>query len=353
MKRKLFLIVIVVLMSFVISCSKTEDKKTEKTNDTKNVAKVNSKVITRKDFVDNYNFVKFRVRSTAGKDFFEKKENAQRINQIKNQIREDLIVESILLQDAKTFKINIPSKKVDEEYEKFVKANEKNKEFNKYLEINGLGEKFIKNGIKNQLTLQKYSQELKKEFQKDSAKINDILTKEFYDVKASHILIKDEKEAKQIYETIKKDPSKFEEIAKTKSVDKGSAKKGGDLGYFTRGTMVKEFENIAFSQAKGKISEPVRSQFGYHIIKTVDKRTIADYKALSSIKPEDVKKAEEKMLEGYYNTKIRERIEGLQKKAKIERIGSVTEEIKTEDKKKDKKEEKTEDKKEEKKDNKK
>ena len=60
---------------------------------------------------------------------------------------------------------------------------------------------------------------------------------------------------------------KFGKLAKEFSVDSGSAKRDGNLGYFGRGKMVKEFEDAAFKLEVGKISEPVKTQYGYHIIK--------------------------------------------------------------------------------------
>jgi foldase protein PrsA len=64
-----------------------------------------------------------------------------------------------------------------------------------------------------------------------------------------------------------KQGEKFGKLAKELSIDSGSAKRDGNLGYFGRGKMVKEFENAAFSLEVGKISEPVKTQYGYHIIK--------------------------------------------------------------------------------------
>ena len=64
-----------------------------------------------------------------------------------------------------------------------------------------------------------------------------------------------------------KQGEKFGKLAKELSIDSGSAKRDGNLGYFGRGKMVKEFENTAFSLEVGKISEPVKTQYGYHIIK--------------------------------------------------------------------------------------
>ena len=60
---------------------------------------------------------------------------------------------------------------------------------------------------------------------------------------------------------------KFGKLAKELSIDSGSAKRDGNLGYFGRGKMVKEFETVAFKLEVGKISDPVKTQYGYHIIK--------------------------------------------------------------------------------------
>ena len=64
-----------------------------------------------------------------------------------------------------------------------------------------------------------------------------------------------------------KQGEKFGKVAKELSIDSGSAKRDGSLGYLGRGKMVKEFENVAFSLEVGKISEPIKTQYGYHIIK--------------------------------------------------------------------------------------
>jgi peptidyl-prolyl cis-trans isomerase C len=85
-------------------------------------------------------------------------------------------------------------------------------------------------------------------------------------IKCSHILVKKQSEAIAILERIKKGES-FANLAKELSIDKGSGKKGGDLGFFGRGMMVKAFEEAAFKLQKGQISEPVKTEFGYHIIK--------------------------------------------------------------------------------------
>jgi foldase protein PrsA len=85
-------------------------------------------------------------------------------------------------------------------------------------------------------------------------------------IKCSHILVAKQSEALAILDRIK-NGEKFGKLAKELSTDTGSAKRDGNLGYFTRGKMVKVFEEVAFKLQVGQVSEPVKSEFGYHIIK--------------------------------------------------------------------------------------
>ena len=91
------------------------------------------------------------------------------------------------------------------------------------------------------------------------------------EVRARHILVETEDEAKQVEDELKKGAD-FAELAKKKSKDPG-ASDGGDLGFFTKDQMVPEFSAVAFALEPGKISDPVKSQFGWHVIKVEEKRT--------------------------------------------------------------------------------
>ncbi len=121
---------------------------------------------------------------------------------------------------------------------------------------------------------------LKKKVEVES-KVSDEDMKKFYEqnkdkfksgeqIKASHILVKTEKEAKDIAAQLKAGGN-FEELAKKNSVDSSSAK-GGDLGWFGKGSMVPAFEKAALALKEGQISDVVKSDFGFHIIKLTGKR---------------------------------------------------------------------------------
>jgi len=85
-------------------------------------------------------------------------------------------------------------------------------------------------------------------------------------IKCSHILVQKQSDAIAILDRMKKG-EKFGKLARELSIDTGSAKRDGNLGFFGRGKMVKEFETAAFNLQVGQISEPIKTQYGYHIIK--------------------------------------------------------------------------------------
>jgi len=90
-------------------------------------------------------------------------------------------------------------------------------------------------------------------------------------IKASHILVGTEEEALKIKKELD-DGADWNDLVKKDSADKSNRNKGGDLGYFARGRMAGEFDNVAFSMKIGEIRGPVKTNFGYHIIKLVDKK---------------------------------------------------------------------------------
>jgi peptidyl-prolyl cis-trans isomerase C len=129
------------------------------------------------------------------------------------------------------------------------------------------------------------------------------------EVHARHILVPTEQEAKDIEAELKKGGD-FATLAKEKSKDPGAAD-GGDLGYFTKDQMVPEFAEVAFRLDKGQISDPVKTQFGWHVIKVEDKRT-KPTPAFEQVKPQ---------IENYVAHRAQtQMVEDLRKSATIERL---------------------------------
>ncbi|MES2985415.1 MAG: peptidylprolyl isomerase [Pseudomonadota bacterium] len=180
----------------------------------------------------------------------------------------------------------------------------------------------IKQGVDKSEKLQKELEDVKKKLVVRTfldAKTTDMITeadlKKDYDatiatmkdereVRARHILLATEADAKDAKKKLDSGKS-FEEVARDYSKDPGSAKQGGDLGYFTKDKMVKEFADAAFSMKKGEVSGPIKSSFGYHIIKVEDTRKVA-VPTFNDMKDELRAKLQEKKLNDYITTLVKQ-----------------------------------------------
>ncbi|MDD3370518.1 MAG: peptidylprolyl isomerase, partial [Alphaproteobacteria bacterium] len=131
------------------------------------------------------------------------------------------------------------------------------------------------------------------------------------EVRARHILVKTEAEAKDVIKQLK-GGADFAKVAEEKSKDTGSAKQGGDLGYFSREAMVKPFADAAFGMKTGEVSDkPVKTDFGYHILKVEDKRKSSP-PPLAEVKDQIANQLGQEM--------TNDEVKALEAKAKIEKF---------------------------------
>ncbi|MCA3630281.1 MAG: peptidylprolyl isomerase [Methylobacterium sp.] len=159
--------------------------------------------------------------------------------------------------------------------------------------------------------------------QEGSKATGEAAVKKFYDeqvaklapveeVRARHILVEGEEEAKKIHARVKGGED-FAKVATETSKDPGSGKGGGDLGYFSKDRMVPEFAEAAFALKAGEISAPVKSQFGWHIIKLEDRRN-RPAPAFADVR--------ERLSQALAERAQAELLENLRKEAKIDRPGT-------------------------------
>ncbi|OSX53506.1 peptidylprolyl isomerase [Anoxybacillus ayderensis] len=211
----------------------------------------------------------------------------------------DLVHEKVL---SKKFKVT--DKEIDKEIE-----NLKEMYGVQYdLAVQQNGEEAIRNMVKLDLLRQKAAME--------DIKVSDEELKKYYNeykpkVKASHILVDDEKTAKEIKAKLEKSED-FAKLAKEYSKDTGSAQNGGDLGWFGPGKMVEEFEKAAYALKVGEVSDPVKTQFGYHIIKVTDKEKKKSFDEMKEEMEYEVKKSK---LDA---SKVQSKLDKLMKEANVD-----------------------------------
>lgn len=239
------------------------------------IAVVNGKSIMVSEFKKMAGNAMKQYSGHNGVDF--KSDNGKKTFQdLRNQIMEELIVTKIALAAAEQKNISVADDAAFQEINKIKSRNFNNDdtEYQKALSKNSLTEEALVKMIKDKLTFQKLIEKLFEEnikiTEEDLKKAYEARKHEFTEpeqFEASHILVPTEELANKVLSELKEGKS-FEELAKQYSKDPGNKDKGGSLGYFRKGAMVPEFEKAVVDLKLGTVSsKPVKTQFGYHIIK--------------------------------------------------------------------------------------
>jgi peptidyl-prolyl cis-trans isomerase C len=251
------------------------------------------------------------------------------------KIIERMVEDELLGQEMKKNNVAASEEDINKEFEAYkAKTPGGAEQFDQFLARSGMTPDKIKEDIRQRLTLKQYlnkdgalniTDEEIAAYYKENEKRYEVKER----IKASHILVKvdpkDDKakqdEAKKkidgLYAEVSKKGSDFNAIAKEKS-DGPSAPRGGDLGFFSRGRMVKEFEDVAFAMKPGTLSKPVKTQFGWHIIKLEEKQD-AGTRKLEEVKDEIKERLESRK----FRTERDKLLERLRKDGKVEVLEKI------------------------------
>lgn len=267
-KKWLYPLVIAVILVIVTGCSQGNEEI---------VAKVGDEKITKEELYDTL------VKASG------------------QQALDIMIEDKVIAMELKKEKVTVSDEEVEAELATQIESVGGEEAFAAALEQGGITEKEFKDSITEYLSI--------REVVEPRIDITDEDTKAYFDenkeslstedqVEASHILVEDEATAKEIAKKLANGED-FATLAKEHSTDTGSAEKGGELGYFSHGKMVAEFEEEAFSMEIDAISEPVKTEHGYHIIHVTDKKAAKE--AVYEDSKEDIEKLllEEQMQTAY------------------------------------------------------
>jgi len=187
------------------------------------------------------------------------------------------IIQQMITEKVLSDKYKVSDKEIKEAYD--ATASQFGDSFADALAQSGLTEEGYKEALRLELLSDKAledkafkEEDVKKHYEQMKTELN-----------ARHILVADEKTAKEVIAKIK-GGAKFADVAKEYSTDTGSAQKGGELGWFSVGAMVKEFNDAAYALPLKTLSEPVQTSYGFHVIEVTEKR---DVKGVGSFKDEE------------------------------------------------------------------
>jgi len=289
------------------------------------VAVVNGVKINRTDFDRELN----RARQVYGMG---RPIQASQLPEIEKRTLENLVEREVLFQESEKKGIEIDESALNSELEKLRKRFPSEEEFKKNLERMDLTETSLKSEFKRVMAVQHLiEEEIVVKVAVSDKEIetyynsNPKLFKQPEQVRASHILIgvksdaneSEKAEARKKIETVVsrlKKGEDFSALAKEFSTCPSNAK-GGDLGFFGRGQMVKPFEDAAFSLKPGESSDIVETRFGFHVIKIVDKKPETTL-ALADVKEE----LEQQLKQQKIRSEMGKYVAGLKEKAKVERF---------------------------------
>lgn len=332
MKRKIISIsASLMLILSLTGCSGTKNDDS--------VATVNDSSIGVSKYIQALKLNKSAIESMYGTSIWDSEvEKGKKYSDFfKDTVLEQMINTEVIYQQAKKDNLLPSEEEVNKQFKEFQKEVKDDKIYKQNMKKLGITDEDIKKEQEIGIAIKNYKDNFFKNAEisnEEMKKYYDDNKNEFYkdEVKASHILIKtiDEnnnelsdkkkeeakKKAEDILKKIKSG-EEFAKLAKEYSED-GTASQGGDLGFFTKGEMVPEFEKAAWELKPGEVSDLVKTQYGYHIIKVTDKVD----KQLSF---DDVKDTIKDML---LNEKFNKNIEDLVKEAKITRKEDIVKKTK-------------------------
>lgn len=189
-------------------------------------------------------------------------------------ILEQMIIEILIEQKAEEQKVTVRPEEIDDKIDEIKKQSAGEEIFMQELSKIGMTIEELRQQAESQILMEKLvakevtvtEEDIKNHFERYKANFA-----KPEEVRASHILLRTEEEAKGVLSQLKAGAD-FAELAKEKSTDPGTKDKGGELGFFSRGRMTPAFEKAAFALEAGGISEVVATPYGYHIIKLEEKK---------------------------------------------------------------------------------
>lgn len=273
-KRFLTLCLWGLLAALFISTGAAQDATSEMADDPV-VLQLGETTITRSDFDTRFGLA---ARSIAAQQGLPYNEQTQALfESVRPNFLDQLATQLVILNQAEALGVSVPGEDIDAEVATIRERYPDDEAFSEFLSTTGFeDEAGLREAIRESFLLQRTVEALGEDIA-----VSDEDVETFYnenaaqfetagEVCARHILVETEAEIVEVQEALA-EGEEFEALAQERSIDTGSGAQGGDLGCFGRGMMVAPFEEAAFSTPVGETSEPVETQFGYHLVQVYDR----------------------------------------------------------------------------------
>lgn len=236
-------------------------------------ALITAALITVLSFLPKEQVAKVNGESISKNELYE-----QLLAQYGAEALDNLIIDKIIEQEMKKEKLEVTAEELKEELTAYMDSYGGEEAFAEMLAASGIEMDAIERNIEKYLVTKKLltarieisDEEMKVYFEENK----DSFAQE-EKVEASHILVEGEDTAKEVLDKLKAGED-FSELAAAYSTDEATKELGGELGFFGKGEMTEEFEKAAFAMEAGAISDPVKTDFGYHIINVTDRHEASE-----------------------------------------------------------------------------
>ncbi len=325
MKKIIAIVLVLVLVISIAGCSndnkanETTDQTVAITEENPVVAQVDDEIIDLETFNKAFAMLEMSYIKQYGEGVLERDVNGKKLKDILKRELLNSLIDEIVLRDHMTKEgFSVSEEEVDSKLTEFKNYIGGDAAQGDIFTKENISDDFIKERIKMQMYLIAFHDRIQAEVESKIDLESPEKQKEIVKIDAQHILLKTLEEANQVIERLE-EGEEFAALAQELSQDPGSAESGGSLGSFGRGVMVKPFEKVAFSLKAGEISEPVETQFGFHVIKVNQVITIGDLKETEEGVAE-LAEIRSKLAENDFIEAFESQLDALRKEHKIEQF---------------------------------
>lgn len=286
-------IMILIMLLLLVGCSNEEPVVTTEAVEEEPVkevylAKVNGEIISIETFDKYYAMQSYDFEKEFGESVWDIEQDGKTMREIRQDQTLDYLIRVVLIEDYLKNKGDlVDSALIDSTYDRYMESIKNDNEIQAYFEANDIDQTFLKRFLEDQYYLRIYEEQLLEEIGNDPKTQDMLFTDKVIRYKTRHILLDSHETLNEVLALLndEENPADFSDMARLYSIHATSAVKGGDLGYMLVGMMPVEYEEVALTIEPYTVSEPIQTEYGFHLIFVDDRQMLQDM--IESGMPED------------------------------------------------------------------